>query len=443
MDDICIDELFDDLFPICRSITGPGIRDSFALIQKYIPLKINSVPTGERVFDWTVPQEWRLARATLKDPDGKIILDTNISNLHVINFSTPFRGTINLNELQGHLYSIPELPHAIPYVTSYYSRRWGFCMTDTQRQSLKDGMYQVHIDTEICDGELNYATFDLPGKSSDIILISSYLCHPSLANNELSGPLALVLLHQKLARLKDRQYTYKFLLIPETIGSLTFLAKEGSALSSRIRGGIVLTCLGGPKKTVSFKLSRSDWLGASSSIDVCARQLAQYDQNSYEVRAFDPTEGSDERQFCSPGINWPVIQAAKTVYGQYQGYHNSLDTKEFMSIEAVTDSAEKLFVFLRVFDFGDKKLMPNVLGGEPCLGKRGLYPTINSPLNNNFSSDSLKDHRYLLNLMLNVLSLTDGTMTLFDIARKLQTPLADLLTVAELLIENDLVSLGE
>jgi aminopeptidase-like protein len=437
-----IDLLFDRLFPICRSITGAGIRQSLQILQEVLPLEIKSVPTGTSVFDWHVPPEWCLHRATLTGPDGTVLLDTAISNLHVLNFSIPFQGELTLEELQPHLYSIPQQPDAIPYVTSYYQRRWGLCLTDRQRQSLLPGRYQVHIDTEIRDGVLNYATCKLEGDSKETILITSYLCHPSLANNELSGPLALAKLYEKLAALPSRRYSYLFLLIPETIGSITFLATEGRALAPLLKGGVVLTCLGGPKSQVSFKVSRQDWTDKPSALDLFVRQLAERDPAHFAVRNFTPTSGSDERQFCSPQINWPMIQAARTVYGDYDGYHNSLDDKAFMSVAAVEQSADSLLQMLRLFEIID--LYPNstLEGGEPQLGKRGLYPTTNGPMTNKFSNDDAKDGRFLLNLLLNFLSLADGYSSVGAIADKLAVSLTDLLPVIDQLKHNGLINLS-
>ena len=306
-----LDQLFDELFPICRSITGPGIRASLDILKNHIPLEVTEVRTGTKVYDWTVPPEWKLNRATLTDPDGQVVLDTETSNLHVLNFSVPFEGKVELDALQAHLHSNPEMPNAVPYVTSYYNRRWGLCISSRQRQQLKQGIYDVSIDTEIFDGSLVYAQCELEGASDETILITSYLCHPSMANNELSGPLGLVRLFELLKALPSRRYTYRFLLIPETIGSITFLATEGKKLKDRVIGGVVLTCLGGPASHLSMKLSRRDWADTPSRMDLLARDAAELDHDTYSVRAFTPVGGSDERQFCSPGTNWPVLQAAR------------------------------------------------------------------------------------------------------------------------------------
>ena len=436
-----LEAVFDELFPICRSITGKGIRDSLTILKKHIPLEIKSVATGTRVFDWTVPQEWELKRATLKDPNGEIILDTEDTNLHVLNFSEPFSGEVHLEELEEHLYSIPDLPNAIPYVTSYYSERWGLCMTQKQRETLQDGKYRVDIETEKKDGFLNYGICYLEGQSDETILITSYLCHPSLANNELSGPIALLGLYKKLEALKSRRYSYCFVLLPETIGSITFLAKERENLEAKLKAGIVLTCLGGKNTAVSFKLSRHDWLDKPCQIDFVARRIAASDPSEYRIRDFTPTGGSDERQFCSPGINWPVIQAAKTIYGEYKEYHTSLDSKELMSIETLKHSVEQIFKFLQVFEMADKSVVSKVKGCEPQLGRRDLYPSVNGPMTNKMSNDGTTDKRYVLNNLLNVLSLSDGSFTILDMSEKLGIPCLDLFPIISTLVEKEIVTL--
>jgi aminopeptidase-like protein len=243
-----LEDLFDQLWPIARSISGPGIKESLEIIKKVIPLEIKEVKTGEVVFDWTIPPEWKLNSASLYTDDGEKILSTADTNIHVLNFSEPFSGYVDFDELDKHLFSDPSFPEVVPYVTSYYVRRWGLCLSDRKRQALKKNIkYRVEIDTEIYDGYLRYGEAVLKGKSEKTVLLSSYLCHPSLANNELSGPLSLVGLYKKIAAKKERFYTYRFLFIPETIGSITFLAKTPKEELEKIESGIVLTCCLSPK----------------------------------------------------------------------------------------------------------------------------------------------------------------------------------------------------
>ena len=328
-----IDDLFDRLWPICRSITGPGISQSLKVMQDYIPITIKEVPTGTEVFDWIVPQEWELERATLRTEDGEVILDTDRSNIHVLNFSEPFSGVVTYQELEGHLYSDSSFPEAVPYVTSYYVPRWGLCISDKQRKSLRtDINYVVDIKTKKFDGFLRYGEYFLQGETTETILLTTYLCHPSLANNELSGPLALAAIYDKLKKQTNRKFSYRFVIIPETIGSISFLAQSLPKALSDVAAGIVLTCLGGPSEKVSFKHSRKHWIGEDSLIDSVIEKVCDKDGSFYESRKFSPTGGSDERQFCSPAINLPVVQAARTVYGQYDEYHTNLDDKDFMRI---------------------------------------------------------------------------------------------------------------
>ncbi len=299
-----IDTLFDELFPICRSICGDGLRTSLQLLKKHIPIEIHSIATGTQVFDWQIPQEWKLNHARLSAPNGEVIIDSNVSNLHVVNCSEPFSGEVELEELQQHLYSLPHLPHAIPYVTSYYQPRWGLCLPDEIRSKLKPGTYRVVIDTEKKDGFLNYGVCDLPGDSEELFVISTYLCHPSLANNELSGPLALLKLYEALKNQPSRRYTYRFIIVPETIGSIAYLAHHGEELKKRMVGGMVLTCLGGPFKQLNIKLTREHWVNDNIgySIDNLAKKLAEYDSEWFATRQFSPSGGSDERQYCSPDL---------------------------------------------------------------------------------------------------------------------------------------------
>lgn len=430
-----IDHLFDELWPICRSITGPGITESLKIIQRYVPIDIVEVPTGTKVFDWVVPPEWKLNQATLHTEDDELIVSTDESNIHVLNFSQPFNGDVTYDELEQHLYSDEKLPEAIPYVTSYYARRWGFCISEKQKLRLpRDKKYKVNIDTEIYDGALRYGDCTLKGESDQTILISTYLCHPSLANNELSGPLVWTSLYQKLSRQKNRYFTYRFIIIPETIGSITFLSNTPESELQNIYAGIVLTCLGGPAQTISFKHSRRHWVGEDSDIDSFLESLCSRDHQIFSARDFTPTGGSDERQFCSPGVNLPVIQAARTVYGDYDQYHTSLDDKDFMRISSVMGSIEKVYFFLRAFEINRSHLVSEISGGEPMLGKREMYPTVNSS-----QTRKMSDSRERLDLLLNIISLVDGKHTMKEIVEFLHTSYENVVPILEDLIEKRLI----
>ena len=441
--DLDLGALFDRLWPICRSITGPGIRESLGILADAMDLRLGGVPSGTQVLDWTVPPEWELRRARLTAPDGTVVADTAWTNLHVLNFSEPFEGTVSRAELEPHLWSDDRLPDAIPYVTSYYVPRWGFCLSKRSRDALPDGDYRVEIDTEKRAGELNWAEGELPGRTDRLILLTSYLCHPSMANNELSGPLALARVHEGLARRADRRFTYRFLLIPETIGSISYLARHGGDLRARTEAGLVLTCLGGPEPRLSVKLSRRDWTGRPGPLDRLARHLAAADPKRFGIRPFDPAGGSDERQFCSPGFDLPVCQAARTIYGQYDAYHTSADDLEFMTLDAVERSAEAILVLLDALEVADLHWRNTAPYGEPQLGRRGLYPTVNGPMTSRYSTDAREDGRSTLNLLLNILSLADGSRDLIAIAEHLGASVLDLVPIVRHLAAEGLLEEAE
>ncbi len=415
------DELFDRLFPICRSITGPGLRASLDILGEVIPLERESIPSGTGVFDWVVPREWRIRSARLTGPDGEVLADFAQTNLAVVNYSVPVDRELSLEELEPHLHSLPELPDAIPYVTSYYRENWGFCLPHRVRERLRPGTYRAFIDSELVDGQLDWGHAILPGESRREILLSSYLCHPSLANNELSGPIVLALLWRRLSRWPRRRYTYRFVLAPETIGSLCYLFRHGDELRERLAAGIVLTCLGGPTRALSWKRTRRE----DTLLDRVVERLAEEAPEDWEIRPFTPAHGSDERQYGSPGFALPVGQLARTVYGTYEGYHNSLDDKSFMGIETLVDSAARIEGLLRLFELAGPwvNLRPH---GEVQLGRRGLYPTMNGPATRSLSSDAVADGRVLLERILHVLSWSDGTRDVAWIAARAGCRMADL-----------------
>lgn len=431
---VFLERVFDDLFPICRSITGPGLEKSLAYLGQFMPLSVTKIPSGTQVFDWVTPPEWHFTSAKLWGPDGQLICDAGKNNLHVVNYSEPVDTEISLEELQPFLHSLPALPDAIPYVTSYYNRTWGFCLSHKQRQALIPGHYRVKI--ESCfkeDGGVPFAQTLLQGDSEREILLSSYLCHPSLANNELSGPLVLLGLYRRLLKWPKRRFSYRFVLNPETIGSLCFLSEHYQHLKQHLEAGLILTCLGGPATKLRYKASKR----ADSLFDQYIKRLAARD--AWEMIPFTPLGGSDERQYCAPGFNLPMGQVARTAYGSYQGYHTSLDDKQFMTIEAVVDSIDQLEKLLLDIEIAGKALNLRPFG-EPQLGKRGLYPNMNSPLNRKTSSDSLLDGRQELNAILTILSDSDGKTTMIEIADKLNLPLSALQEVIEKLEAHQLVS---
>ena len=417
-----LNEVFDELFPLLRSISGPGIEQSYEIIGKHMPLEVFGVPSDTQVFDWVTPPEWHCRSATLTGPDGDVVCDLNVSNLHVVNYSESVDRALSLEDLQAHLHSLPALPNAIPYVTSYYNRTWGFCLTQQQREGLKEGTYHAKIDADFRPGRIPLAHSILSGKSDREIVLSSYLCHPSLANNELSGPLVLLGLYLRIAQWPERQHSFRFVLNPETIGSLCYLHLHGEHLMQKMDAGLVLTCLGGPGR-ISYKTTRRE----NSIVDRLAGHWADRGE-PIDVRRFTPAGGSDERQYCSPGFNLPMGQFARAIYGDYDGYHNSLDTKEFMTIDALVDSIDQLEDFVRELDQAGawKNLAPF---GEPQLGKRGLYPNINSASTWQTSSDEVFDGRVVLERILSVLNYSDGSNDLVEISRKCGCSVSELLPV--------------
>jgi aminopeptidase-like protein len=418
-----LDALFDELFPILRSITGPGLQKSIGIMARYMPLNMSLVPTGTQVFDWEVPPEWHLKSARLTGPDGTVIADADVFNLHVLNYSEPVDATLPLAELEKHLHSIPELPDAVPYVTSYYKRRWGFCIADKLRRSLKPGSYHAKIDSSFPRGGVPVADCFLAGESTREIMLSSYLCHPSLANNELSGPLVLLGLYHRVKAWPRRRFTYRFVINPETIGSLCYLHLHGEALRKNLHAGLILTCVGGREK-LSYKKSRR----GDSVLDRLVE--AEGVKRAIRVRKFDPRSGSDERQYCSPGFNLPVGQMARTVYNEYPGYHNSLDNKAFMSVDALVASINEIESLLKTAEIAGCFVNQSPYG-EPQLGKRDLYPNINSAATAQYSNDGVIDARTFLNHLLTILNYSDGQHAMLDIAAMLETEVEALRPVVE------------
>lgn len=395
-----LEHYFDRLWPIARSITGDGLRQSLDIIQEIIPLVRTEVPSGTAVYDWTVPKEWNIRNAWIITPDGRKIADFQINNLHLVNYSVPVHKKISWSELKNHLHTVPEMPDAVPYITSYYRETWGFCLSNAEFEKLPEtGEYEVFIDSDLKLGSMTWAECVLPGESSEEIFFSTYLCHPSMANNELSGPIATAFLAQKISRLKKRKYTYRFLFAPETIGVIAFLAQHGSHLKSKMKAGYVLTCCGDPG---DFTYKRSKH--RNSLADRAAEHVLQYSGKKHRIIEF-AVGGSDERQYCSPGFNLPVGSLMRTPYQQYKEYHTSLDDKSFISFDALQETIDTYYDIARVMELNDK--YRNVIDCcEPQLGKRGLYPSGINPL-----YDRQELHRRL-----HFLSFADGQKDLLDIA---------------------------
>lgn len=422
-----LETVFDDLFPLTRSIAGPGLRESLRYLQDHIDLDIEAVPSGTDVFDWTIPPEWRVREAYLETPDGTTVADLEETNLSVVNYSAPVDRELPLADLSPHLYSAPDLPEATPYVTSYYERNWGFCLPHDRRADLPEGEYHAYIDSEFVDGELNYGHVTLAGESDQEVLLSSYLCHPSMANNELSGPLVLLSLYHRLRSWDRRYYTYRFVLAPETIGSLAYLSRHGDELDRRLVGGLVLTCLGGPREWLRYKTTRRE----TAFIDNVVRHLGDQGSLDVDVRPFTPISGSDERQYCSPGFDLPVGQIARTPYGEYPEYHTSADDKSFMRIEQLVRSADAIERLLEAFELGGRYRNTQPYG-EPMLSERDLYPKVNSEQTRGERSTFVDDVMWVLNY-------SDGDHTLVDIAERIGKPVTALEPVVSRLREEGLL----
>lgn len=421
------DELFKlagTLWPINRSITGAGVRETLLIIKSLIPeLRVIEVPSGTPVFDWIIPKEWRVSDAYVITPEGKKICSLTENNLHLVGYSIPIKAKINLATLQEHLHSIPDQPHAIPYVTSYYKERWGFCLPQIQRDSLVEGDYEVFIDSELFDGGLSYGEFLIKGKLDKEILISTYVCHPSMANNELSGPVVATFLARWLSSRGSNKYSYRFVFVPETIGSIAYLSKNKTDLKAKVIAGFNVTCVG-DNRGYSYLPSRN---GQTMS-DLVAMHVLKHIDPAYKAYRWSH-RGSDERQYCSPGIDLPIASIMRTKYGEYPEYHTSLD--DLVSVvtpEGLNGGFNALKRAIEAIEFNCYPKI-NVLC-EPQLGKRGLYPTLSS----RGSSAEVR-------LMMDLITWSDGAKSIIDIADLCQVPVWKVLPIANRLAEHGLITL--
>jgi aminopeptidase-like protein len=409
-----------ELYPICRSITGDGLRQTLARIQQRIPLKISEVPTGTAVFDWTVPKEWNIRDAYIKDASGRKVVDFQRSNLHVLNYSTPVRSTLPLSELKQHLFTLPGHPDWIPYRTSYYKEAWGFCLSHNQMLSLAEGNYEVCIDSTLQDGRLTYGEYYLPGRSADEVLISTHACHPSLANDNLSGLTVATALAEFLAG-RDLRYSYRFLFIPGTIGAITWLARNRDNVG-RIRHGLVLTGIGDAGSFHYKKSRRGD-----AEIDRAAAHVLQHQEASSRILDFSPY-GYDERQYCSPGFNLPVGCLMRSVWGTFPEYHTSADNLDFIKPGQLASS---LRACTGIFDVLEHNRRYKNLNSycEPQLGKRNLYRSS--------SGGAIGTE---INARLWVLNFSDGEHSLLDIADRSGLPFTTIHNAAEVLLQSGLLA---
>ncbi|WP_113705299.1 DUF4910 domain-containing protein [Nonomuraea lactucae] len=402
--------LVERLYPICRSITGDGVRRTLEIVGERLPLTVTEVPTGTPVLDWTVPKEWNIRDAYVKDPEGRRVIDFRASNLHVVGYSVPVSGTFTLEELRPRLHTLPEQPSLIPYRTSYYSETWGFCLSQDTLDGLGDGPYEVLIDSTLADGSLTIAEHVVPGELAEEVVVSCHVCHPSLANDNLAGIAVAVALAERLER---PRHTYRFLFMPGTIGAISWLALNRDRLGL-IRHGLTLACAG-DAGSLTYKRSRRGDAGIDRAV---THVLAD---RPHTVLDFTPY-GYDERQFCSPGFDLPFGSLTRTTYAGYPEYHTSADTPAFVTAEAMSDTLEALWQVVGVLE-GDRAYLNLSPYGEPQLGRRGLYGSLGG------RSDTKQGQM----AMLWVLNLSDGDHSLLDIAERSGLPFAVVESAAEAL----------
>lgn len=413
-------QLISQLYPICRSITGNGFRETLRILQNYIPLEVREVPTGTEVYDWTVPQEWNINDAYIKNSQGEKIIDFQACNLHVVNYSVPIQQKITLDELKKHLFSLPDYPDWVPYRTSYYKESWGFCLTHKQYLALQDEEYEVYIDSSLKPGSLTYGEYFIPGETSQEVLISCHSCHPSLCNDNLSGISVAVFLAQQLSQLSLR-YSYRFLFIPGTIGSITWLHENEDRVSN-IQHGLVLTCVGDAGK-FTYKRSRR----GNADIDKIVEYVLGESGKDYEIIDFFPY-GYDERQYCSPGFNLAVGCFMRSPHGSFPEYHTSADNLDFVRPQYLEDSYQQCLTALQILE-RDRTYISLNPKCEPRLGKRGLYRAIGGQ-----SEEALNELAILW-----VLNLADGEHTLLDMAKRSKMAFDAVYKAAQALLATDLL----
>ncbi len=409
-----------NLYPICRSITGRGVRETLGRLADLLPLTIHEVPSGTRVLDWTVPMEWNIRDAWVKSARGERVIDFQRSNLHVVSYSRPVRARLSLAQLKGHLVTLPEHPDWIPYRTTYYTEEWGFCLSHRQFLELQDDEYEVCVDASLEPGHLSYGECVLPGETDEEVLISSHICHPSLCNDNLSGVVIAAFLGRQLAA-RARRYTYRLLFAPGTIGAITWLAINESRVG-RIAHGLVLTCLGDGGRP-SYKKSRR----GNATIDRAVAHVLAARGGDHEVLDFSPS-GYDERQYCSPGFDLPVGRLSRTLPGGFPEYHTSADNLDLVRPPALADSFALCVEVLELLD-ANRSYLSQSPRGEPQLGRRGLYHS---------RGGGPQEAEELA--MLWVLNLADGRHSLLDIAERSRLPFGAIGRAAERLAAHGLLS---
>lgn len=415
--------LATELFPLPRSLSGDGVRETFRILQRHLPeLKVHEVPSGKPCFDWTVPPEWNCRAAYILTPDGRRIADFSVNNLHVVGYSTPVDLSVTLEELQQHLYSLPNQPEAIPYITSYYKERWGFCLSHREREQLQPGTYKVRIDSTLAPGSLTYGELLIPSSAGgrEEIFLSTYVCHPSLANNELSGPVVTTFLGKWLASLPRRRFAYRLIFIPETIGSITYLSRNLAEMKQRIVAGYNVSCVGDDRAYSYLPSRQGDTLADRAALHALRHLAPGFSRYSFLDR------GSDERQYCSPGVDLPVASVMRTKYGMYPEYHTSLDNLDLITPGGLFGGFNALKHCLLCLE--KNETLQNTVLCEPQMGKRGLYPTLSTKE----SSDQVRT-------MMDLLAYCDGTRDLLAVAETIGVPMWDCFKIVEVLKTNQLL----
>ena len=410
------------LFPICRSITGDGFRRSLEIIREQVPeMKVYEVPSGTQVFDWTVPREWNIRGGWIRNRRGETIIDFQQSNLHVLGYSLPIHRVVSREELLEHVYTQPDQPDWIPYVTSYYKERWGFCMSERQKQQLTDDEYEVCIDSTLEDGSLTYGELIVPGETDEEIFFSTYLCHPSMANNELSGPCLMTALIRYVQSLTNRRYTYRFIIVPETIGSITYLSRNLQTMQQNVKAGFVLSCVGDDRTYSMVSTKYEDTMADRVLENVLRFHYPDYIRYSFMKRA------SDERQYGSAGVGLPVCAFCRSKYHEFPEYHTSADDLSLISPAGLQGSYDVMTKVIRALEHNRNYSM--TVPCEPQLGKRGLYPTI-----------SQKGTYDAVRTMQNFIAYADGRNDIIALSNILGVPVDELIPIKDKLIEHRLIT---
>jgi aminopeptidase-like protein len=418
--------LAEKLFPICRSITGNGVRETLRILRSFCAeLNLYEIPSGTKVFDWTIPQEWNIKDAFIKDNKGCKIIDFAHSNLHVMGYSIPIHKKIKKEQLLQFIYTEPRKPDVIPYVTSYYKKCFGFCMSENQKKEIinkysENDEFEICIDSSLTDGFLNYGELLIPGETSEEIFFSTYICHPSMANNELSGPCLAIYLADWVAKLSKRRYTYRFVFIPETIGAITYICKNLDTLKKNVKAGFNLTCLG-DDRTYSYVESKY----ADTLADKVIQNVLKFHFPNYKKYSFLES-GSDERRYQAPGVELPVVCFSRSLYGEYPEYHTSADNLSVISPEGLQGSFNVMTKCITALEHN--KIYKATTTCEPQLGKRNLYPTV-----------SQKRQHDEVSKLIHILSYADGKNDTIDLSNIIDTPVNELLDYVNILVKNKLI----